>query len=102
MICFDEATVRWCLDNKKMLQGPEMPLTMGDSNTGCHSYTVELNGIMMVVCSNSWTEELKEPGSFKEGEKDYLHNISFTFMSTSHSGRRLRDMADGEWNIWTF
>ena len=29
-ICFDEAAVRWCLDNMRMVQGPEMLLTMGD------------------------------------------------------------------------
>ena len=72
LICFDEATVRWCLDNKTMLQGPEMALTMGDSQTGCHSYTVELNGIMTVVSSNSCSEELSVAGSFSESEKDYL------------------------------
>ena len=52
LINFDEASVTWALQNKKLLQGPEAPLTMGDSTTGCHSYTVELHGIMMVICSS--------------------------------------------------
>ena len=58
LINFDEASVKWCLDNKKILQGPEIPVTMGDSNTGMLAYDVLLNGIKMVVCSNTWSEEL--------------------------------------------
>ena len=58
LINFDEASVKWCLDNRKILQGPEIPVTMGDSNTGMLAYDVLLNGIKMVVCSNTWSEEL--------------------------------------------
>ena len=70
LICFDEASVRWCLDNKKMLQGPEAPLTMGDSATGMHSYSVQLNGMKMVICSNTWHEELTT--GFGEADLTYL------------------------------
>ena len=58
LINFDEASVKWCLDNKKILQGPEIPVTMGDSNTGMLAYDVPLNGVTMVVCSNTWEHEL--------------------------------------------
>ena len=59
LINFDEASVSWALSQKKILQGPDMPVTMGDSATGCHSYTVELNGLLMVICSNNWLSELE-------------------------------------------
>ena len=57
LINFDEASLRWWLDNKKILQGPELLVTMGDSSTGMFAYDVLLNGIKMVVCSNTWLQE---------------------------------------------
>ena len=57
LITFDEASLKWCLDNKKILQGPELPVTMGDSTIGMFAYDVLLNGIQMVVCSNTWQQE---------------------------------------------
>ena len=60
LINFDEASLKWCLDNKKILQGPELPVTMGDSNTGMYAYDVLLNGIKMVVCSNTWQSEFNK------------------------------------------
>ena len=71
LICFDEATIRWCLDFKKLLQGPEQPLTLGDSNTSMYTYRVNLNGIMMVVCTNTWLEELATQ-AWTEAELQYL------------------------------
>ena len=71
LINFDEASLRWCLQHKKMLQGPEASLTMADSATGCHAYQVDLWGIMMIVCSNAWSEELQDT-SLTEWERDYL------------------------------
>ena len=71
IINFDEASVAWCLTNKKILQGPDMPVTMGDSATGCHSYKVELNGLLMVICSNTWLKEL-EAYDDDGPEKEYI------------------------------
>jgi len=37
---------------------------MGDSHTGMYAYDVLLNGVKMVVCSNTWSTEynkLREP-----------------------------------------
>jgi hypothetical protein len=70
LINFDEASLRWCLDNKKILQGPEMPVTMGDSGTGMYAYDVPLNGIKMVVCSNTWASEMKALRC--EEDRDYI------------------------------
>ena len=56
LINVDEASVKWCLDNKKILQGPEIPVTMCDSNIGMLAYDVLLNGVKMVVCSNTWQQ----------------------------------------------
>ena len=59
LINFDEASLRWCLDNKKILQGPEFPVTMGDSDTGMYAYDRLLHNIKMVVCSNTWRSEFE-------------------------------------------
>ena len=71
LICFDEASVGWALAHKKVLQGPDTPVTMGDSTTGCYAYSVQLNGVYMVICSNSWYQEI-ETGDFTQAEIDYL------------------------------
>ena len=70
LINFDEASLRWCLDNKKILQGPELPVTMGDSATGMLAYERLLNGIKMVVCSNSWQSEYNKLRD--QDEIDYI------------------------------
>ena len=70
-ICFDEASVEWALDNKKILQGPEFPVSMGDSNTGMYSYRRFLNGIKMVICSNKWAKQVSKLKS--EEDKAYVH-----------------------------
>ena len=60
LINFDEASLQWCLDNKKILQGPEVPVTMGDSATGMFAYDRLLHNIKMVVCSNTWRSEFEK------------------------------------------
>jgi hypothetical protein len=70
LINFDEASLSWCLENKKILQGPELPVTMGDSATGMYAYEVMLNGIKMVVCSNTWSAELSKLRSPED--RDYI------------------------------
>ena len=70
LIDFDEASLQWCLDNKKILQGPEMLVAMGDSGTGMYAYGVALNGVKMVVCSNTWASELSSLRS--EEDRDYI------------------------------
>ena len=76
LINFDEASLKWCLDNKKILQGPELPVTMGDSNTGMYAYDVLLNGVKMVVCSNTWSTEynkLREPLDIDYIDQNFLY-----------------------------
>ena len=45
LIHFDEASLQRCLDNKKILQVPEMLVAMGDSGIGMYAYGVALNGV---------------------------------------------------------
>ena len=76
LINFDEASLKWCLDNKKILQGPELPVTMGDSHTGMYAYDVLLNGIKMVICSNTWQSEfdkLRGVDSIDYIEQNFLY-----------------------------
>ena len=48
------------LNHKKLFQGPAATLRLGTSGTNMYSYSVWLNGIMLVVCSNTWSHELNQ------------------------------------------
>jgi len=76
LINFDEASLKWCLDNKKILQGPELPVTMRNSHTGMYAYDVLLNGVKMVVCFNTWSTEynkLREPLDIDYIDQNFLY-----------------------------
>ena len=49
---------------------------MGDSNTGMYAYDVLLNGVKMVVCSNTWSTEykkLREPLDIDYIDQNFLY-----------------------------
>ena len=59
-ILFDERHVDTVIANKKLFQAPPCMLQMAQSATNCHSYEICLHGIMLVICTNCWTEELAQ------------------------------------------
>ena len=65
LVLFDEAKTRLVLDHKKVFQGQAVDIQLGSSATNIHSYNVWLYGIMLVVCSNTWSSELR-----REAEAD--------------------------------
>ena len=65
VILFDEASPELVITQKKLFQSPPCFVKLGMSTTNCHSYDVFVSGTMMVICSNTWQEDLesmKKPG----------------------------------------
>jgi len=60
MILFDEADPELILCNKKVVQGQACMIQLGVSATARFSYSVFPWGIMMVVCSNTWSMRLRQ------------------------------------------
>ena len=59
-ILFDEGTPQMVIRQKKLFQAPPGLVSMGNSVTNCHAYTVFVSQKKMVVCSNNWSALLKE------------------------------------------
>ena len=60
MVLFDEADPELVLSNKKLVQGQACMIQLGVSATSRFSYSVFPWGIMMVVCSNTWSLRLRQ------------------------------------------
>ena len=58
-ILWDEAQVQLVLQERKLFQCPACWVQLGASPTGSHVYKVWLNDTVMIVGSNSWTEQLE-------------------------------------------
>ena len=71
MILFDEAEPELILCNKKLIQGQACMVQLGVSATARFGYSVFPWGIMMVVCSNTWSMRLRQlPGEDSNWLKD--------------------------------
>jgi hypothetical protein len=58
-ILWDEARVQLVLQERKLFQCPACWVQLGASPTGSHVYKVWLNDTVMIVGSNTWTEQLQ-------------------------------------------
>ena len=63
LILFDEGSVAMVLRNRKLFQAPNSLITIGTSPTNQHAYNVYLNNTRLVICSNSWQEQLGQARS---------------------------------------
>ena len=59
LILYDEASCEMVLKQKKLFQGPPDDVLLGCSTTNCHSYSVFVSGVGMIICSNTWFAELR-------------------------------------------
>ena len=57
-VLFDEAPVTMILAYKRHFQAPSTLLDCGLSSTNCHAYKVWLYQQLLIVTSNTWSEEL--------------------------------------------
>lgn len=59
VICFDECPPSYVAKYRKLFQGPEKAVNLGDTQSSRFSYSADLWGIKMVVCSNNWMGKLE-------------------------------------------
>ena len=69
-ILFDEASPAMVIAQKKLFQCPACFVSLGMSVTNCHSYNVFVSGVQMLICSNTWLEELEALP--KAGDREWL------------------------------
>ena len=60
VVFWDECLVQLVLDSRKLFQCPPAWITLGLSPTGRDAYRVWLNDCVMVIGSNSWSEQLAQ------------------------------------------
>jgi hypothetical protein len=78
-ILFDEAKPAMVIKCKKLFMAPNCWLTMGTSNTNCNSYTVWVHRCKMMICSNTWEEDLAKLSS---EDQAWITNNSFFYRAT--------------------
>jgi hypothetical protein len=59
-ILWDEARVQLVLQERKLFQCPACWVQLGASPTGAHVYKVWVNDCLMIVGSNTWSEQLRQ------------------------------------------
>ena len=69
-ILFDEATPQMVLNQRLLFQGPPCFVKLGTSTTNCHAYDVFTSGIRLIICSNTWAEDVKELR--KSGDRNWI------------------------------
>ena len=68
----DEISVKAVLDQRRVLQGPNVRLNLGCSSTNMYSYSVYTHGLRICICSNTWSDQLKALPW--EGDRDWIRN----------------------------
>ena len=59
-ILFHEASCTMVLRQKNLFQAPSVPVSLGNSTTNCHAYSVFVSGIGLIIASNTWMAELDQ------------------------------------------
>ena len=59
----------WILQHKKLMQCPPALVQLGTSATNAFSYQVWVHQKLLVICTNTWFEELVKLG---EGDRNWL------------------------------
>ena len=73
-IMYDEASPDLVLKQRRLFQSPACLLDLGCSTTNCHKYQVFVSGIMMIVCSNTWSSQVEQLEH--SGDAGWLHSNS--------------------------
>ena len=72
IILLDEASPEMVINQKLLMQGPPCLVKLGQSSTNCHAYDVFVSGIMMIICSNTWDEDVRNMP--KKGDRDWIRD----------------------------
>ena len=59
LILFDEAQPHMIAKHRRLFQCPNIPVVLGSSPTNTMTYEVYVNDTRLVICSNSWSCELR-------------------------------------------
>ena len=71
IILLDEASPKMVILQKLLMQGPPCLVKLGQSTTNCHAYDVFVSGIMLIICSNTWAEDVEALP--KRGDRDWIY-----------------------------
>ena len=66
VILMDEASPVMVINQKLLMQCPPQYVKLGQSGTNCHAYDVLVTGVMMFICSNSWTSDVAKMGKIED------------------------------------
>jgi hypothetical protein len=80
LLLWDEAEPSLILNNKKLIQGQAVEVQMGMSSTSCHGYSIFPWGLLMVICSNTWSWHTR---SLPHEDAQWLASNSIHVMVTS-------------------
>ena len=69
-ILLDEAPPSMILRNRKVFQCPNAMVTLGQSKTNCHSYSIYLNETLLAIASNEWQESVD---ALSRASRDWIH-----------------------------
>ena len=76
VILFDEASPKMVINQKVLFQASPQWIKLGQSTTNCYSYDVFVSGVKMIICSNSWAEDLEE---MKPEDREWLQENSIYY-----------------------
>ena len=76
IILYDEAPPNMVIQQKLLFQAPPVWVKLGQSTTNCYSYDVFVSGVMMIICSNKWTEEKSH---MKIEDREWLEENSYFY-----------------------
>ena len=69
-ILLDEAPPSMVLRNRKVFQCPNAMVTLGQSKTNCHSYSIYLNETLLAIASNDWQESVD---ALSRASRDWIY-----------------------------
>ena len=85
LILLDEMPAKGILQQKKLMQCPPALVQLGTSATNAFSYQVWVHQKLLVICTNTWFEELVKLG---EGYRNWLLSNSVVVHVTEPLYRR--------------
>jgi len=78
-VVFEEAHAMMVIRCKQLFQAAPEMLSLGTSQTQCHAYRVCVHGVLLVVTSNVWQEELHD---LSAGDQEWLRENSYVVQVT--------------------
>ena len=78
-IVFEEAHAVMVIRCKQLFQAAPEHLSLATSQTQCHAYRVCVHGVLLVITSNVWLEEV---AAMSPGDQEWLHENSYVVQVT--------------------